>query len=68
MSFFETTLSMLIDQKMKYMGERQSVLAQNVANVDTPHYKAQDLKAPDFKKMLNEHTSKLPVVRTNPAI
>jgi len=38
--------------KLSYMSERQSLLAQNVANADTPDYKAKDVKAPDFGKML----------------
>lgn len=38
--------------KLNYLSQRQSVLAQNVANVDTPNYQAQDVKAPDFKSMV----------------
>src|ERR1700733_12215607 len=33
----------IIVQKMAYLNQRQSVLAENVANVDTPGYKARDL-------------------------
>lgn len=38
-SLFQT-----VSQKMGYMGVRQTLLAQNVANADTPGYKAHDLK------------------------
>jgi len=31
-------------QKLDYLGVRHTLLAQNVANADTPDYKAQDLK------------------------
>lgn len=37
--------------KMAWLNERQSVLAQNVANADTPNYRAGDLKPLDFKAL-----------------
>lgn len=67
MGFFDVPLTQLIDQKMSYVGQRQSVLAQNVANVDTPNYKAKDLQAPDFRKMLDASISELTMTRTNSA-
>lgn len=39
----------LLAQKMNWLGERQKVLAQNVANADTPGYAPVDLKAFDFR-------------------
>jgi flagellar basal-body rod protein FlgB len=38
----------LLMQKMAYLNQRQSVLAENVANADTPGYKARDLTAFSF--------------------
>jgi flagellar basal-body rod protein FlgB len=38
--------------RMSWLTERQQVLAQNVANADTPAFKAMDLKAQTFKEML----------------
>jgi flagellar basal-body rod protein FlgB len=38
--------------RMSWLTERQQVLAQNVANADTPAFKAKDLKAQTFKEML----------------
>ena len=43
----------LTNSKMGWLSERQTVLAQNIANADTPGYKAKDLKVPDFSSMLN---------------
>lgn len=63
----EVSLSDLIEERIKYAGQRQAVLAQNVANVDTPNYKAQDLKAPDFHKILQASISKLSMTRTHAA-
>jgi flagellar basal-body rod protein FlgB len=40
-------LSML-RERMEWHQERQRVLAENVANADTPNYHARDLVAPDF--------------------
>lgn len=38
--------------KMDYLGQRQRVIAQNVANADTPNYRPNDLKPVDFSGML----------------
>jgi flagellar basal-body rod protein FlgB len=38
--------------KMDYLGQRQRVIAQNVANADTPNYRPNDLKPADFSSML----------------
>lgn len=35
-------------QKMRWQQQRQDVLAQNVANADTPNYRGQELKPIDF--------------------
>jgi len=39
--------------KMGWLSERQGVLAQNIANADTPDYRAKDLKAPSFSKAMS---------------
>lgn len=54
MSVEPTGLTKLITDKMNWLGERQRVLAQNVANVDTPSYKPQDLAPFDFKSTLQQ--------------
>jgi flagellar basal-body rod protein FlgB len=43
-----------ITGRLTWLDERQRVIAQNVANADTPGYVARDLKAPgDFASTLN---------------
>ena len=37
--------------KMQWHQARQRVLAENVANADTPHFKGKDLKLPDFPSL-----------------
>lgn len=39
------------ESALKFRGERASVLADNLANIDTPNYKARDL---DFKQALGQ--------------
>jgi flagellar basal-body rod protein FlgB len=55
-----------ITKRMTWLGQRQTVLAQNVANVDTPRYAAKDLKPPDFAKLLAGTGTHLPLLRTDP--
>ncbi|MEJ0063783.1 MAG: flagellar basal body rod protein FlgB [Alphaproteobacteria bacterium] len=50
----KTELVKLITDKMSWLSERQRVLAQNVANVDTPRYKPKDLAPFDFKSTLQQ--------------
>ncbi len=44
----------LLMQKMSYLNQRQAVLAENVANADTPGYKARDLTAFTFGDALKQ--------------
>lgn len=51
--------------KLSYLSERQSVLAQNIANADTPDYRARDIEAPNFKRMVGTASQKLPMAITD---
>lgn len=42
----------MIKDRMHWLSERQGVLAQNVANADTPGYVPRDLKELDFNTMV----------------
>ena len=42
--------------KMKWHQTRQRVLAENVANADSPDYRARELKPPEFGSMLRVNT------------
>ncbi len=42
-----------IARKMGWLAQRQSVLAQNIANADTPEYIPQDLKTGPFERALS---------------
>jgi flagellar basal-body rod protein FlgB len=64
MDFGNIPLFRAMAQRMSWLGERQQVLAQNVANVDTPGYTPQDLKAPDFRSLLAGTSSRLALATT----
>jgi flagellar basal-body rod protein FlgB len=49
MDFNGIPLFNVMKSKLAYSSARQSVLAQNIANADTPGYQAKDVKQPDFK-------------------
>ncbi|HEU0066710.1 MAG TPA: flagellar basal body protein [Sphingomonas sp.] len=44
-----------IGAEMKHLAERQRVIAQNIANADTPGYKAREVDRPDFSALLAQH-------------
>lgn len=53
------SLMQIAVEKMKWHEERQKVLAQNIANADTPGYKPQDIAPLDFKRLLESSSSKM---------
>ena len=53
------SLFQAITQKMGWDEQRQKVLAENIANADTPNYRPNDLVKPDFKNLLEQSTSSL---------
>ncbi len=63
--FSTIPLFSVMKSKLGYMSERQSVLAQNIANVDTPNYRAMDVTEPDFKKMVGASAQSLSMAVTN---
>ena len=57
-----------IKGRMTWLDERQRVVAQNVANSDTPGSVARDLKAPtDFAAAMRQATGPLQMTRTSAA-
>jgi flagellar basal-body rod protein FlgB len=52
MDLSKMTLFNMVSTRMSYLGERQKVLAQNVANADTPKYRPSDLKEMNFQAVL----------------
>ena len=57
MNLPEIPLLSMLKERMGWLNQRQNVLSQNVANVDTPGYTARDLKPVDFEQALRNATS-----------
>jgi flagellar basal-body rod protein FlgB len=55
-----------ITRRMSWLTERQTVLAENVANVNTPGYDEKDLKEPDFKSLLGKASTSVHLAATRP--
>lgn len=55
----------LAEQRLKYLGARQGVLATNVANADTPGWKARDLQ-PFTAVLAGANSDARAPVQTNP--
>ncbi|MDD4616506.1 MAG: flagellar basal body rod protein FlgB [Alphaproteobacteria bacterium] len=49
----------LLTQKMSYLNHKQGVIAENVANVDTPGYKQLELKPFSFDNALKQASSSM---------
>ncbi|MDD5586745.1 MAG: flagellar basal body rod protein FlgB [Alphaproteobacteria bacterium] len=54
MALTDSGLIRLMTERMSYLGQRQAVLAQNVANANTPKYKAKDIAPFSFNDALKE--------------
>ena len=67
MDYSGIDLIKLMKLKMAYHAERQDVLAQNMANIDTPGYQAKDLKPLDFESMAMESSKRLKIRATSPS-
>jgi len=62
LSLFSHTIRML-EQGLDYAALREKVIANNIANADTPNYKAKDVQ---FKAELDRAMHSLEAKRTNP--
>ena len=60
----------MLRTRMQWHQERQRVLAENVANADTPRFRPQDLKPLDFRRdarAAGQATGPIALVSTDPA-
>lgn len=54
-----------VGRKINFLTKRQRVLAQNIANIDTPEYKARDLREPSYSRRLGRSAFDVNLTRTN---
>ncbi|GER71974.1 flagellar basal body rod protein FlgB [Weizmannia acidilactici] len=62
MNLFSTTFTSL-ENALQYASLRQKVISNNIANADTPNYKAQDVS---FKNVLQDSVDSIKTYRTDP--
>ena len=60
MAVTDLPLFSMLKTRMRWLEERQKLLAENVANANTPNYRARDLKQLDFRTELEASLSSQP--------
>jgi len=65
MDFSNVPFFSVVKKRMAWLGHRQEVLAQNIANADTPGYKARDVKAFQFKELIRKESANLTMASTS---
>ena len=56
----------MLTKRAAWLDKRQAVLAQNIANANTPGYAPRDLVPQDFKKLLSPAAPQVALATTNP--
>jgi flagellar basal-body rod protein FlgB len=64
MAVTELPLFSMLKTRMRWLETRQRLLAENVANAETPNFRGKDLKPQDFTRQLQAATS-VQMVSTN---
>lgn len=59
MELDKITLFSVVKRRLAWLGQRQEVLAQNIANSDTPRYQARDIKAFNFRDLVKSQSLNL---------
>jgi len=67
MDLTKMPLFQMAQSRMQWAAERQKVLAENVANIDTPDYRAKDIETPDFQRLAHQAARPVQATMTNPA-
>src|SRR3954470_7525057 len=67
MPISDTPILTMLRTRMHWHQERQRLLAENVANADTPGFKPRDLAPPDFGRPLAAGGAPLVLARTDAA-
>lgn len=67
MDFNNSSVMRMAKTQMAYNMQRQTVLSSNIANIDTPGFKAHDLKKLDFGNMAEAEANRLNMRATAPS-
>ena len=57
MELGDITLFNVIKKRLSWLGQRQEIVAQNIANADTPDFKSKDLKPFNFGDLVRREAS-----------
>ena len=66
MPISDIPLFSMLRTRMQWYQERQQILADNVANADTPKFRPHDLAPPRFDQMVNAANRPLNLMQTEP--
>ncbi len=66
MSLTEPLLIQKLNAKLGYLTERQTVLSKNIANIDTPNYRAKDVEKVDFEHLVNRASHSIAMASSSP--
>lgn len=67
MDYSNIKLLSMMQLKMAYLAENQDVISHNIANADTPGFKAKQLHELDFKKIAQAEAHRLKLRATSPS-
>ena len=59
MAFDDLTIFSAVRKRLGWLTQRQEILAQNIANANTPKYRATDLKSYSFKELIRSEGMQL---------
>ena len=65
MAIGDTPLVGMLTHQMDWLSQRQRVIGQNIANADTPGYRALDIEPIDFERALRNQQGQLKLARTS---
>lgn len=66
MDFSKLTLFSIVKNRLNWLSQRQEVLAQNIANSDTPKYRPKDLKTYNFGDLVRRENMQLTLKTSSP--
>ena len=58
------TLFTAVKKRLSWLGQRQEVLAQNIANANTPEYRPSDLRAFEFREVVRREQLQINMSQT----
>jgi flagellar basal-body rod protein FlgB len=65
MDLNKTPLFSLMQRRMSWLTQRQTILAHNIANSDTPNFKPKDLSKKSFQRMMETPQTSIRMAQTS---